>query len=259
MDVDEALNIIGILSSNGVEARRLYLANRLMDITGGVIQHGPMRGYNLGELATWRVADNSAKILGLYEQEICELLAELGKTRHTLIDLGAADGFYGVGMVASGCYQRSHCFEIVDESRDNIRKIAASAGVGERVHLHGAATENFMAELQAYHVALADSVVLCDIETHEFDVFTEECLKSLSDAHIIIEIHDFMIADGKAKYEGLLSRAGQHFEIREIKTGARDLSTIPILSDHWTDSDRWLLCSESRAKLMSWLYLRPRS
>ena len=41
-----------------------------------------------------------------------------------------------------------------------------------------------------------------------------------------------------------------------IKNAARDLSWIPEL-DAMNDSDRWLICSEGRPKLMSWLIFAP--
>jgi hypothetical protein len=245
-------------TQQAVEARRIYLARRVADATAGVVQHGPLTGYYLGNKVTWRESDNGAKLLGLYEKEVCELLDLLSKDRHVLVDLGGADGFYGVGLIASGKYKESHCFEIVDASRQNIVDIANSAGVASQVHVYGAATPSFASDLKQQGVDFAQAVVLCDIEGAEFDVLTNECLHALKDAHVIIEVHDFLVHGGREKYVDLLQRADEFFHVSEIKTGARDLSGIPLLADHWTDTDRWLLCSESRAKLMSWLYFAPK-
>jgi len=38
--------------------------------------------------------------------------------------------------------------------------------------------------------------------------------------------------------------------------GSRDLSTYPELQQ-WNDLDRWLICSEGRAQLMSWVRFDP--
>ena len=260
MNIQEALALLDSMSANGAELRRLVLANRLMEMTGNMVQHGPLQGFHLGHHATWRIADNCAKLLGLYEQEVCALVAALGKNRSTLIDLGAADGFYGVGMVAANHYRISHCFECAPESLNNIRQIAAQSGVQDRVILHGAAGDDFVDTVRQHHVDLRDAVVLSDVESSEFDIFTDACLASLTQTHIIIEIHDFQVPPplGRQKYERLLTSAQRYFNITEIKTGARDLSHIPLVANHWTDTDRWLLCSESRATLMSWLHLSPR-
>ncbi|TAM03131.1 MAG: hypothetical protein EPN70_15180 [Paraburkholderia sp.] len=258
---EEALAVLDKMTRDGAELRRFFLMNRLMDVTRGIVQHGPLAGFNIGNRATWRASDNSAKLLGLYEQEVCSLLDQLSESRNTLVDLGGADGFYAVGMVAVGKYAESRCFEISNESRENLREIAAANGVSEKVHIYGEATPDFAQGLLAAGVDFSKSVVLVDIESAEFDVLTDECLYNLRNAHVIVEIHDFMLIGGvgKRKFADLLERVNKVFDTCEIKTGARDLSAIPILSDHWTDTDRWLLCSESRAKLMSWLHLSPRN
>ncbi|WP_296223703.1 hypothetical protein [Ralstonia sp. UBA689] len=243
-----------------MELRRIHNGQRLWDATGGVVQHGLLTGYYLGDRATWRTADNGAKLLGLYEQEVCDLIARIKGNRSTLVDLGAADGFYGVGLIATNHFQQSYCYEVVPESRENLKQIAEQAGVGDRVHIFGEATSNFTAELTAAGVQFSDAVVLCDIEGYEFQVLTRNCLADMKDAHIIIEVHDFCVVDGSGPQQlrELIERAGEFFHIHEYKAGARDLSSIPLIADHWNDNDRWLLCSEGRAKLMSWLHFEPK-
>ncbi|KVW77397.1 hypothetical protein [Burkholderia ubonensis] len=259
MSLDEALQMLHHQTSNGAELYRFLLAQRLMHLTGGFVQHGPLQGFNIGTRATWRESDNGPKLLGLYEKEVCDLLAELAVDRDTLIDLGGADGFYAVGLVKTGVYQQSHCFEIVDESRENIAAIAEANGVRDRVHVHGAATPAFARELTARGVDFGRSTVLVDIESAEFDVLTMECLQDLQRAHVIVEIHDFMRPhDGVQRFAELRERAEKVFHVRSFTTGARDPSQVPMLRHGWTDTDRWLVCSESRATLMTWLHLVPK-
>lgn len=260
MDNVESRDLFYHLTVEAIEMRRIFIGRRVWQATGGIVQHGLMAGYYLGDRATWRHQDNAAKLLGLYEQEVCELIGRLKSGRSTLVDLGAADGFYAVGLVATGNFERSFCYEIEAASRENVRHIAAAAGVGDRVHVFGAATPLFPRELTAIGVQFSDAVVLCDIEGAEFDVLTRGCLEEIRDAHVIVELHDFQIPNGAGPqaYRDLISRASEFFTIREYRTGARDLSGIPMFSDHWTDTDRWLACSEGRAKLMSWLHFEPK-
>ncbi|VXB59998.1 Methyltransferase FkbM domain protein [Burkholderia sp. 8Y] len=249
------------MSAEVVEARRMYNGRRLWRATNGVVQHGLLKGYFLGERATWRYEDTGTKLVGLYELEVCELIGTIHRGRSTFIDLGAADGFYGIGLVSTGVFERSICYEIDEASRDNLRNLADERGVGSRVDIRGAATSTFADELAAQGVDFRDSVVLCDIEGHEFETLTRECLRTLKNAHIIVEVHDFMIvgADRQTWLPNLIARASEYFNVTEIKVGARDLSHIPLIADHWTDSDRWLLCSEGRAKPMTWLHFEPKS
>ncbi|WP_323123158.1 hypothetical protein [Burkholderia alba] len=254
---DEMEQMLESQTLHAAELRRFVLTRRLMHATGGVIQHGPLAGFDIGQHATWRESDNAPKLLGFYEQEVCMLLAQL--PRDVLVDLGGADGYYAVGMVARGHHRESHCFEIVDESRANIARIADANGVADRVHLYGAATPSFAADLMARGVDFRHATVLIDIESAEFDVLTAACLHDLRHAHVIVEIHDFMrVHDGAQRYAELIERAQVDFDVSRFTTGARDPSTIPLLQRGWTDTDRWLLCSESRATLMTWLYLKPK-
>lgn len=238
------------------ELRRTYLSRRIHAETGGVVQHGLLEGFFIGDLATWCSQDDAGKLLGFYEEEVCDLLANLCQTRDIFVDLGGADGFYAVGTVATGHFRESHCYELVDASRANIGRIAERAGVADRVHLYGAATDQFPLELVQNRVQLNNAVVLIDIEGAEFDVLTDACLCALRDAHVIVEVHDFLVADGAARLAALLERASRVFDVTTITTGARNPGKFPMLHA-WSDTDRWLLCSETRGRKMNWLHLQP--
>ncbi|WP_175905933.1 hypothetical protein [Burkholderia seminalis] len=256
---DEALQMLHAQFSHGADLYRFLLMRRVMYLTGGVVQHGPLTGYNIGRNATWREEDNASKVLGFYEQEVCALLELLAAHRDVLVDLGGADGFYAVGMVERKLYGESHCFEIEEQSRANIATIAAANNVADRVHLYGVATSAFARDLSAAGVDFRRAVVLVDIESNEFEALTADCLHDLRHAHVIVEIHDFMRPhDGAQRYAELLDRARINFHVSSFTTGSRDPSSVPFLRQGWTDTDRWLLCSESRATLMTWLYLEPK-
>jgi len=97
-------------------------------------------------------------------------------------------------------------------------------------------------------------MIIVDIEGAEFDVLGEEFLEAFSKSAWIIEIHDEFSDQGPVQYEQLKNRCARYFNLTEIRTGARDLSTIPeveFLDDH----SRWLICSESRGRLGKWLML----
>jgi hypothetical protein len=101
-------------------------------------------------------------------------------------------------------------------------------------------------------------VLLVDIEGGEFDLFDVKLFKALKGSIIFIELHDWMINDGDNKLAKLKSEASKYFNFTEITTTSRDLSVFPELRS-FNDTDRWLICSESRKKLMTWLRLDPKS
>jgi predicted RNA methylase len=59
-------------------------------------------------------------LLGLYEASVMEQLKAFSAQASTLIDIGAADGYFGVGLVAAGVYTRSICFERDPVTRESL-------------------------------------------------------------------------------------------------------------------------------------------
>jgi hypothetical protein len=246
---------------------RVFLSNKLFQLTNGVVQHGILKGHVIDPNTTWRssAGDTGAQLLGLYEQEVCALLQHLSHDRPIFVDVGAADGYYGLGLVALDHFERSICFESDDRSRDALVQRAHALTIADRVQILGDARHDLPPLLAGGtaggviggNLDLSKAVILCDIEGHEFDLFDEHFLALTRDAYIIVENHDFMRPERYAASEGLRQRAAHHFYISEVFTGPRDLRKIPLLADHWDDTDRWMLCSESRAKLASWFVLSP--
>ena len=97
-----------------------------------------------------------------------------------------------------------------------------------------------------------------DVEGEEFNIFSkkEDFLK-LKKSTIIIESHALYFDDGNLKQENLINLASEFFNVTELKMSSRDLSNIEYLKK-FSDSDRWLMCSEGRGQLMSWIRLDPK-
>jgi hypothetical protein len=237
--------------------RLAFLTQAIRERTGSVVQHGILKGYVVPP-GVWAEYVSGAYILGIYEVAVCALLDHLRKTRRLFVDIGSADGLYGLGLVATGAFDRSFCFEADPEQQDRLAARASALGIAHQTGFAGAADANLAVTLSDAGFALGDTVILCDIEGAEFDLFDEPLLQSLSAAHVIIELHQWVAGpEGAASaLEGLVRRAGKHFHVRMIDDGLRDMRGLPILQG-WSDWDTWLLCSEGRGRLMSWLWLAP--
>lgn len=55
-----------------------------------------------------------------------------------------------------------------------------------------------------------------------------------------------------------MNRASAYFNVHELKDGLRYLRGIPLL-EGWSDADTWTVCMEGRKRMMTWLYLTPKS
>ncbi len=222
----------------------------------GVVRYGPLKGFRLNEQQVWGQGDLGPKLLGLYEQEVLEKISAHQKKWDCVINLGAGDGYYGVGLVKSGLSARSICFEERDEGQAAIKRVADNNEVANRVTILGRADADFLANPALQDIDLSRTLIIIDIEGGEFSLLTDDLLQHLKDAELIIELHGRFIATNPNPEAALLQRLAQYFRCDVFSMGQRDLSSITELAN-LGDSDRWLLCSEGRPFLMRWVYCHP--
>jgi len=238
-----------------VDLRRTQLSEELSERFHATVQYGPFRGMQFPESSWWGRRDRACMLLGMYEQEVQELLVEVSPGRSTFVDVGAADGFYAVGALVSGLFSRTIAFEMSEEGRQTISESARLNHVEARITIEGHADKQFVRQLKDFDPA--DTVILVDIEAGEFELFDEGVFSSLAGGIVIIELHHQFRSDGDALLRKLLSQSEAHFEHRLFSMGARDLSKFSEVHAY-PDNCRWLLCAESRPLLMSWVVLQPR-
>lgn len=243
---------------DAITARRKILGMDLHNRFGGVVQAGPLKGLRLGSDPTWGAADRGPMLLGFYERCVTEQLATFSKDASVLVDIGAADGYFGVGVVASGLYARSICFEMDPVTSEALADVARLNNVSDRIAIFGAADASLLSNLGKAGVDPTDAVFLCDIEGGEFDLFDDALFDQLSHSRIVIELHNRMFGDGDARLARLTQSAERHFDIGFLDGGPRDPGNVPELQS-FTEDDRWLLCSEGRSVFQRWLVLTPRA
>jgi len=239
-----------------VEAIKISQARHYFELFDGTVAYGAFAGFKLQKGQYWNHYDISAKLFGLYEQQVTAQIVALSRDFGTFIDIGAADGYFGVAAVSQGYFDKSYCFEIQPAGQQSIARAAALNGAEDKVEILGAADAGELSRVLNGHAGGA--VVLIDIEGAEFDFLTDQVIESLAGCHVIIELHDWCVADGLAKRDGLLSRLEKTFRCQVVTMGQRDLSGLTEL-DHLPDSERWLVCDEGRGRSMEWLFLAPHS
>jgi hypothetical protein len=234
---------------------KLELSSKVYDLLNGEVKYGIFKGMKIDSDATWNKSDLGGMLLGLYEQEI---LYELESNRYELlINFGAGDGYYAVGALYSKIAKRVFAFEQNEKSQEVIRRNASINSIDEGLSVLGEAHNRLYETLGLTSEELSKTIVLCDIEGAEFDLFTSPMFEYFALSKIIIEIHDF-IPKGKEQALQLIVNSKATHTYREIRTSSRDLSTIKELS-HLSDDERWLVCSEGRPTLMRWLVFEPKN
>ncbi len=238
----------------GLYRRRLSRAI-FVDL-GGVVRYGPFAGMRWLDNPSWGRSEQGVMMLGLYEQEV--LTALVGAPAHfrVFVDVGAADGYYAVGMLHNGRVDRSVAFEAIPAAREAIKLLAAENGVADKITVLGTATDRFADDLAAQNIRSSETLFLFDIEGAEFKVLTEEVFAFLKNSLIVVELHPNIYPDPQREVEGLIQRSSRTHTVKNWFPGARNPWTIREL-DRFPEIDRWILCSEGRLERQQWLQFDP--
>jgi len=130
------------------------------------------------------------KLLGTYESELHPALARLRpRTYDDLVDIGFAEGYYLVGLAGWFPGARVWGFDLsADAHRLCTALAAANALAPSRLRLANAATPAALAP-----ALTGRTLVVCDCEGHEAELFAADRIARWRHADLLIETHDFLI------------------------------------------------------------------
>lgn len=244
------------LEKAAVKLYRKRMSRRLYEASDGRVKYGPFAGMALGALSHLSQGPLALKLFGLYEREVVEVLTGLSGVE-TLVNCGAGDGYFSIGLVRAGVVMRSICFELDEKGRKVIAENAARNGVADRITILGAADRSLPAVLAREGVDPARTVVLCDIEGAEFSVLSAQLIAALAQSLFVVELHTFAVDRGEQALADLEARFAPTHAVELISAKPRDWSGIPEL-EALPDNARALVASEGRKILGLWLVARPK-
>ena len=184
-----------------IERRRKQLSVAVSQLLNSTVSYGPFRGLKFCSDSWWRTSDRASMLFGLYEKEVLESLTNIPKKYKTFINLGAGEGYYGIGVLINNLFENSYCFEISDYGQNLIQKNAEINGVADRISIHGIADKGFYKGVQSDQ--LSKSVLFVDIEGGEFDLFDKDIFRIFKDSIIFIELHYWAFKDAEKKLSKL--------------------------------------------------------
>ena len=238
-----------------------YLTLLVRERTVGRVRCGPFSGLHYPERAIGSAY--LPKLLGTYERELAPVIEEVCSRRPSLIiDVGAAEGYYAIGLARRNPQARVIAFEQEALGRSALEQAALLNGVHPRVQIRGRCGP---AELEAAlaancnggRVATTRSFVLCDIEGDELVLLNPAIVPALKHASVLVETHDFVHAgttdELRKRFDGTHliriiqqePRSGGEFPFRTIWT-----SMLPRSYLDWA-------MSEWRPVRMNWLWMTP--
>lgn len=203
---------------------------------------GPFEGLLLPLAGVW--GGQLARLSGAYEEEIADKIEQaISRKPALVVDAGAAEGYYAVG-IARGL-PRSHviAFDIASEARRVCAATAKMNGV-RNVEIRGRARPR---ELQ--RCLAPGALLLCDVEGYEQELLDPTIAPVLRSVDLIVELHEFA-RDGVT--ETFMSRFGASHSV-ELATAQPRVGQRPQLA-HLDESTAVRAIQEGRPTVppMQW-------
>jgi hypothetical protein len=191
------------------------------------------------------------KAVGTYELELHEYVeACVARDCSTVVNVGAAEGYYAVGLALRLPAARVHAYDIDEASRERCRRLAELNGVADRVEVRGECT---LAELEA--LPATDVALVLDCEGCELALLRPDRVEPMRGWAILVELHDF-IEPGTTKR--IVERFEPTHDAVVVEQRDRDDLAPPEL-EFLGPRDRALALDEFRPGPMRWAWLVPRA
>ncbi len=231
-----------------------YLEGKTYADVGGRVYGGPFKGTKY-----LRRAFGSAyipKLLGIYESELHDVIDRICELKsRVIVDIGAAEGYYAVGLALRNPQAKVYAFEAVEEARCLLMELRAINGVDAHVEILGRCERPDLQEILEQHES---SVIICDCEGCEVMLLDPLRAPALRRAHVLVEVHDYILAGISEELSG---RFGDTHNIREIWQVERRIEDYPFRSAYLALLPRGYLrwaVNEWRPYQMSWLWMEPK-
>lgn len=201
--------------------KKRALCQLLLKESGHMVFSGPFATMKLRNNLT--LASDPKYIIGCYEQEVHEVINDvICSAPSNIIDIGAAFGYYAVGLALKTADSEIIAFEEVEEPHwRELHELATLNGVSSRITQLGLCT---VTELK--RACREDSFILCDCEGGEEDLLDPCAVPLLKTCKMLTELHEFH----RPNLVGtLVTRFKGSHDIRLIEGGERNPSAFRIL------------------------------
>jgi len=195
------------------------------------------------------------KLLGTYEKELHPVIEALCREKfNVIVNIGAAEGYYAVGMALRVPEARIVAFESEVSGQQLLRRMAEVNKVEQRLDIRGWCDAT---ALQQSLAGATESCVIVDVEGEEETLLQPRDVPELTRAHILVELHDYLRTGVS---EAIRERFQGSHEIEKFEQHQRTISDLPM--DIFLLRP-WLVRAMNekrplRAQPMTWFYLRPK-
>ena len=219
---------------------------------------GPFQGIRM-ELSGLSSRHLLCYLLGSAEIELRDVIGRIiDRGYRTILNIGAADGYYAVGLAVRSPGTHVEAFEALPAFHPIVERSARANGVQGRIVLRGACDANAL----RHHLQtdVRPSLVLIDIEGGEAELLDPLAVPQLRQVDILVETHDAFVPHVT---ETLIDRFQPTHHIECYTARPRQLNDFP--ADFLPTLKRWLphlvveLMDERRTGLQHWLFLTAKN
>lgn len=240
---------------NAIERARLKVNESIRAYHNNSVAYGPFKGMRLANNNWWGAEYVvAAKILGTYERQVVDLIKSYSRPDGVFVDIGAADGYFALGVLTGELFAKTYAFEISERGRAVLKQNAILNDVEEKIEIHGEASFKTLSDVISKHEW---GVVLIDIEGAEFSFLDDDTLALLKNFDIIVEMHDPLLKNGVILRDQLLRRASKYFDVDFLNSSDIEISKYRELGK-FKDNYRLLAFSEGRRVSMEWAVFKPK-
>jgi hypothetical protein len=221
---------------------------------GVTVGAGPFAGLRYPRSAVLRVLFLVPRLAGTFELELHGVLEKLIRSRPgLLVNIGAADGYYAVGM-ALRCPDTEVIAYEADPHRSQVCwRVARLNGVEDRVDLRGVCTADALTRLRPP----PGTTVICDVDGAEAELIDPAQVGWLRDATLLVEVHEPVVPGVtsmlRERLEGTHSLEWVHPSRRYLMDPGHRMFWATGLSP----LQQQMLMSELRPVRTSWLWATP--
>ncbi len=219
------------------------------------ILNGPFKGIKYPSIDITELT-LAPKITGSYEMQLAPLINQLAVKRYNnILDIGCAEGYYAVGFARMFPGSTIHCYDINEADLKFCQKMAALN------NLSNLTFNNFCSpEILMNFNYGQQSLIFCDCEGYELELFTDKVVKSLQKSDVLIELHDVI---NPAISGTIISRFSKTHDVKLFNNSNVDYSQLKGL-DNISSEERAFAVYEHRGGLyqnifMEWAFFTPKT
>jgi len=228
------------------------MEKRLFRNTPPHVIWGPFKGLQYYNKIVWGTI--VPKWMGTYEQELHDIITDIiGRKYTTIVDIGAAEGYYAIGLAKACPNTRVITYDIDWLARYRQKQLAALN------HVTNLDIRKKCTHAEMERIIDEKSLLISDVEGFEADLLDPVKAPSLLKADLLIECHHYQHLSMDAVAILLKERFIRTHLVERIPMQAREAKRIkeliPLLAD-MDDSAVEYAAKEWRRYSQIWLWIR---